>query len=824
MKKVTLLIAMAALVLFAGCKKDKEITGTTLKASIEQYKSGDNKTSIVPVGTEAEIRWTEGDQIVVNNGSTSDIFTLTNGQGTKNGTFTCDDEYTFGNNNIAVYPETATIEDNVITLELPAVQTYAAERNGANPMLATFTNPQNLMFKSLCGVLGISLKVKEYSGIGTITAIEVVSNSTDDKLNGTFTVNANATGDDLKLVKSGTDGTNSVRLNNIATLTSTPQNFYIALPVGALASGFTLNVYGEGDDPIFTKTAGNTTIDLNQVNQMHTLELVGNIIYLEHVTTDTTATNGKILTGTLGGNYKISIADGATVTLSDINITCLTDAGDWAGITCEGDATITLEGTNNVKSGWNGTFCFHPGIEIPEGKTLTINGSGAINASCYNVNPDPLYRWGSGAGIGGAYQTTCGNIIIESGTVLAEGGAGAAGIGSGMGGSIGNITIYGGTITAKGGDGGAGIGCGFGNQPNITPSSCGEITISGGNVTATGGQWAAGIGSGIAWGFGQSSSYGFSTSTCGNISITGGTVVATGGAAGSVQGLGGTSSTDYCDGGAGIGTGASVDKNEAGTTLYSYHAGKSNCGDITIGSGVTSVTATKGSSAVNSIGKNHSNNQGTCGTITIGGTVYPSGATPNQGDGLTFVYPVPAPAIPAGAINGLFSVSTTKQVWFSKGNLQNNGTFATNQYDLGGTFTFNNYSGPSGYYTLSYGEWFYLLSTRGADKRGVATVNSVKGLLILPDNWTMPDGCSFNPSATNNVYDVDQWAAMENAGAVFLPAAFVDICRYWSSTPDFEDDQCAFYINFNTQNPTAGFIYNGGISNSYSVRLVCNVE
>ena len=183
-----------------------------------------------------------------------------------------------------------------------------------------------------------------------------------------------------------------------------------------------------------------------------------------------------------------------------------------------------------------------------------------------------------------------------------------------------------------------------------------------------------------------------------------------------------------------------------------------------------------------------------------------------------------APAIPEGAINGLFSVSTTKQVWFSKGNLQNNGTFATNQYDLGGTFTFNNYSGPSGYYTLSYPEWYYLLLTRGADKRGTATVNSVKGLLILPDNWTMPDGCSFDPSATNNVYDVDQWAAMENAGAVFLPAAFVDICRYWSSTPDFEDDQFAFYINFNTQNPTAGFIYNDGISNSYSVRLVCNVE
>ena len=47
MKKVTLAIAMAALVLFAGCKKDTETKGTVLKASIEQNQ-GDSKTSLNP--------------------------------------------------------------------------------------------------------------------------------------------------------------------------------------------------------------------------------------------------------------------------------------------------------------------------------------------------------------------------------------------------------------------------------------------------------------------------------------------------------------------------------------------------------------------------------------------------------------------------------------------------------------------------------------------------------------------------------------------------------------------------------------------------------
>ena len=132
MKKITLALAMAALVIFAGCKKDKEITGTTLKASIEQYKSGDSKTSIVPVdATTAEIRWTAGDKIVVNNGTTSGTFTLTGGAGSKTGTFTYNGEYALGDNNIAVYPETATISGNTVTVSLPAELDFDANKNGA---------------------------------------------------------------------------------------------------------------------------------------------------------------------------------------------------------------------------------------------------------------------------------------------------------------------------------------------------------------------------------------------------------------------------------------------------------------------------------------------------------------------------------------------------------------------------------------------------------------------------------------------------------------------------------------------------------------------
>ena len=192
---------------------------------------------------------------------------------------------------------------------------------------------------------------------------------------------------------------------------------------------------------------------------------------LSTLTAAYTAQDGDILTGTLGSNVKISIADGASVTLKDVTINGVNNTSyKWAGITCLGDATITLEGTNTVK----GFHEYYPGIHVPEGKTLTIQGEGSLNAS----------ENGYSAGIGGGDKLSCGNIVINGGTVTATGGDYAAGIG-GVEGSCGAITISGGTVTATGGYRGAGIGSG-------NYGSCGAITISGGTVTATGGGDGAG--------------------------------------------------------------------------------------------------------------------------------------------------------------------------------------------------------------------------------------------------------------------------------------------------------------------------------------------
>ena len=275
---------------------------------------------------------------------------------------------------------------------------------------------------------------------------------------------------------------------------------------------------------------------------------------LSVVSSDLTLRNGAVLTGTLDvANHpvKISIADGAKVTLSGVTILGEhSDDYEWAGITCEGDAEITLSGTNIVR-GFRDSY---PGIYVPAGKTLTIGGTGSLTASSN----------GHGCGIGGGHSfdtNKCGNIHITGGTITAIGGDGCAGIG-GDGGSCGNIIISGGSVSATGGYGGAGIGGGVG--------SCGNIIISGATVSATGGDDAAGIGSGYSGSCGDItiiSSASISVSAGGGCDNAVG--AGHGGTCGAVM-IGDSSSlpaerTDYGDGNDGV---DSNEKDDNGTWIW----------------------------------------------------------------------------------------------------------------------------------------------------------------------------------------------------------------------------------------------------------------
>ena len=311
----------------------------------------------------------------------------------------------------------------------------------------------------------------------------------------------------------------------------------------------------------------------------------------------------------------ITIANGQNILLDGVNML----AQDTNAIVCEGDAKIVLVGTSTVRShtttGTLGKAVIKAGTYEPTKTTLTISGDGILNAS-------PDYPSGAGtkthdgAVIGADYQGTCGNIVINGGTITVSNSSCGAAIGSGRVANgtsrCGLITINGGTVNATS-SAGAGIGTGARTSTGTGTTTCDGITINGGNVTAR-------SAAGAAIGAGQSENKGNNSNVyCDNILITGGTIDAR------------TSHADNA--GAAIGGGFA---SKAGTITISggnviavgssYAAGigagssNSQCGDILINGGSVDAQGGKGTKEGAGIGtgKGTGNTQkSVCGTITI---------------------------------------------------------------------------------------------------------------------------------------------------------------------------------------------------------------
>ena len=219
------------------------------------------------------------------------------------------------------------------------------------------------------------------------------------------------------------------------------------------------------------------------------------------------------------------------------------------------------------------------------------------------------------------------------------------------------------------------------------------------------------------------------------------------------------------------------------------------------------------------------------------------------------LYPVNlSMSIVEGALSGLFSVSASKKVYFSKGNLEavfmgsgglftwqffgdqwgcvgnaaannaitGNGTVSTaGSVDLFGwsstktTYGIHNSTTGSDYEgdfrdwgtnainnggnaidlwcTLNDDEWRYLIYNH---TWGRATVADVCGLIILPDNYS---GTAINTPGNNsrwntNTIDASSWASNYEAyGAVFLPAAGYRHGMYIDHAPFSNEKRCYYW-------------------------------
>ena len=253
------------------------------------------------------------------------------------------------------------------------------------------------------------------------------------------------------------------------------------------------------------------------------------------------------------------------------------------------DATITWESADETVA----TVDDEGNVTPKKTGTVTIKAkSGDLEDECTVYIYDKIVDISSGAA-----SVTAGEswLINGDGTAVAN----AITIGAGATVTLNGININNNNITCSGN---ATIILADGSENKVTEQSYkAGIKIGGtgttltidaetegtGTLTVQGGNESAGIGTGCVQN---------SETTGGNIVINGGTVKATGG-----------------EKAAGIGTGYSEK-----TTLM---ATSNKCGAITIGAGVKSVTATKGSGNTNSIGKGAKGEYGgdqICGVIKFG--------------------------------------------------------------------------------------------------------------------------------------------------------------------------------------------------------------
>jgi len=297
------------------------------------------------------------------------------------------------------------------------------------------------------------------------------------------------------------DGTSDIATATIPAATYTANGsgvLYVAIPPVA---GKTLTLTATVGEDTYIYSRPSVSFVQGQYYTITVKMSKQRLVDLSTKTGNYEAQSGDILTGTLNGAYKLTIAPGATVTLNGVTH----NAGeDISGIECLGSATIILApGSVNDLTRGDKYARFGIGMTVDDRDNdyvLTIEGSGKLTVSGGGLH----------AGIGGVFNNH--HIVINGGDITATGGPNhAPGIGASTQLSCGNITINGGTINATGCLQAAGIGCGQ------QGSHCGDISFNGGNVTATKGN--TGIGVGVN---GQNSS-------CGNIYFNGGTVTVYGG-------------------------------------------------------------------------------------------------------------------------------------------------------------------------------------------------------------------------------------------------------------------------------------------------------
>ncbi len=242
---------------------------TVLCANIEQTKTALDGLSIV---------WSENDALtVLDDKGAKATFTLQSGAGQQSGQFVGSLPQSEGATCFyAVYPQ----NDNValsgaaISVNVPTTQTYVEDNIGigANMSIAQFTldSKDNLSFMNTGGLLKLQL----YASDVTVKQIVVVDNE-GKALSGKATATLNYDGIPSL---SFTSGVGQVNLDcgegvHLATTSAEATKFFISVPAGVFAKGFTVKIWDSSDKIYTLKTTKDNTIQRSTILVMGAVEL-----------------------------------------------------------------------------------------------------------------------------------------------------------------------------------------------------------------------------------------------------------------------------------------------------------------------------------------------------------------------------------------------------------------------------------------------------------------------------------------------------------------------------------------------------------------------
>ena len=159
-----------------------------------------------------------------------------------------------------------------------------------------------------------------------------------------------------------------------------------------------------------------------------------------------------------------------------------------------------------------------------------------------------------------------------------------------------------------------------------------------------------------------------------------------------------------------------------------------------------------------------------------------------------------------------WSTSTSHSDYYAYGSYTYNLYDQTGQADWGYNPISNGGNQANQWRTLSQPEWAYVFNTRttSSDIRyAKANVNDVNGVILLPDDWSsdtysLSNTNSSDASYSSNTISATQWSTLEQAGAVFLPAAgsrdgtsvyaVGSYGYYWSAS--YNRSSSAYYVDF----------------------------